>query len=190
MGFTMVNSSIEGGRGTSMRLGPAGGGGVAAAAPPSSGRALAAGSTVPMSRVGPGAPRRFKAAPAPPRGVTGQRVSAGEEGGALARPLAQRPLRPHVGARNGGRSGGAVSSASQPRLPVRQAAGGPAAGSPPAHASGQRRGDSCACCEARLPPPLATPRLPFCAGLCVAAAAAVMFALRSRPCGAAPGGVW
>lgn len=73
MGFTMVNSSMEGGRGTSMRLGPAAvvvAVVVVAAAPPpssSSGRAAAAGSTVPMSRLGPGAPRRFKAAPAPPR---------------------------------------------------------------------------------------------------------------------------
>lgn len=89
MGFTMVNSSMEGGRGTSMRLGPAAVVVavvvvVVAAAPPSSsssGRAAAAGSTVPMSRLGPGAPRRFKAAPAPPRPAARRHRPTGERGG-------------------------------------------------------------------------------------------------------------
>lgn len=80
MGFTMVNSSIDGGRGTSMRLGPAAAG-TTSPRSCSSGRGSAAGSTIPMSHPAP--PPRADSKRRPPRPAPRRhRPTAARGGGA------------------------------------------------------------------------------------------------------------
>lgn len=166
MGFTMVNSSIDGGRGTSMRLGPAAAG-TASPRSCSSGRGSAAGSTAPMSHPAP-PPRadskRRPPRPAPPRGVTGQRPRAGAERGALARSCARQPLGPVVAAGGGALQSWSVSLRSR----------GPGSGQPALLRSRAALRRFIRSTPAAIGDAIA--------GLCVVAAAVVP-ALVSQPCG-------